>query len=63
MTMKDMCEKIVEADFLTDEVGNKPTAEEIFNYSPTGELSQVFEWYNKACVILGKATEKARGES
>ena len=42
-----MCDTIVEADFLTIE-GRKPTAEEIFNYSPTGELSEVFNWYYTA---------------
>lgn len=49
LSMKDICEHIVKADLF-----EKPlTAEEIFNYSPTGELSRVFEWYAIACKVLG----------
>ncbi len=51
-TMKDMCETIVEADFLRSPDGTPPTAEQIFNYSPTGELFDVFFWYETARTIL-----------
>ena len=47
-----MCEAIVEADFLRKKDGAAPTAEEIFNYSPTGELSKIHEWYEIAKEML-----------
>lgn len=53
MTMKEMCELIARADFLRKDDGTAPTAEEIFNYSPSGELFMVFAWYEKAKCILG----------
>ncbi len=52
ITAKEMCQTIVRADFLRDADGVAPTAEEIFNYSPTGDLSKMFEWYEVAKVIL-----------
>ena len=51
-TVKEMCEEILKADFLEDKNGKKPTtAEDIWNYSPTGELSKVFEWYEIAKIL------------
>ena len=51
-TGKEMCEEILKADFLTYNNGKKPTTgEEIWNYSPTGELSKVFEWYEIAKIL------------
>lgn len=59
LTMRDLCEHIVKADILQFNDGTSPTAEEIFNYSPSGELSQVFVWYEIACEVLGhKADEQ-----
>jgi hypothetical protein len=55
-----MCETIVKADFLRNKDGSAPTAHEIFEYSPTGELSRVFEWYQIAQAIL---EEKAKLEN
>jgi hypothetical protein len=52
VTMKQMCEHIVKADLLERPDGTKPTAKEIFNYSSTGELYMVFEWYKMACEVL-----------
>ena len=53
VTMKTRCEHIAKAGFVT--VDDRPaTPEEIFNYSPTGELSQVFFWYRIAVVLLGE---------
>jgi hypothetical protein len=53
LTMKDMCEHIVKANFLFHKgTDNLFSAEEIFNYSPTGELFMVFEWYRYACILL-----------
>lgn len=54
LTMRQMCEHIVKADILKDQHGIKPTAKEIFNYSPTGELSEIWIWYNIACKKIGK---------
>ncbi len=55
ITMKEMCETIIKADFLRRDDGSAPTAEEIFSYSPTGELFTIFEWYWQAVGILGEA--------
>ena len=52
MTMKEMCEKIVESDILRKPNGEAPTAREIFEYSPSGELFMVFEWYDKAVEVI-----------
>lgn len=54
ITMKAMCEHIVKADFIENKDDTKPTAEELFNYSPTGELYMVFEWYKMACILIGE---------
>lgn len=53
ITIKQMCEHIVMADILEKADGTKPTAEQIYTVSPTGELWQVFEWYKMACEKLG----------
>lgn len=52
MTMKEMCEKIVESDILRKPNGEAPTAREIFEYSPSGELFMVFEWYDMAVEVI-----------
>lgn len=52
ITMKQMCEHIVKAGILERPDGTKPTAKEIFDYSPRGELYMVFEWYKTACEVL-----------
>jgi hypothetical protein len=52
ISMKDMCETIVESHLLMRPDGTPPTAEEIFNYSPTGELYMVFEWYEMALILI-----------
>lgn len=56
-TGKQMCEHIVKADFLRKKDGSRPTADEIWRYSPTGELFMVFAWYEAACKILGSAPQ------
>ena len=50
-TGKEMCETIVEA---WEKVGieKHPTAEELWNYSPTGELSEIFFLHDWAMVTL-----------
>jgi hypothetical protein len=45
MTYKEMCETIAAANILKFQDGTQPTAEQIFNYSPTGELFMIPEWY------------------
>jgi hypothetical protein len=57
MTGKQMCEKIVEADILRKSDGTAPTAEEIWNSSSTGELYQVFMWFEQAQIVLDFKTE------
>jgi len=53
-TMKEMCEHIVKADIVQfKDNKTSPTAEEVFNYSPSGELYMVFQWYNEACDKIG----------
>ncbi len=56
-TFQEMCEIIAEANhrrpflrFVDD--GSLPTAEEIFHYSPTGELAKLFDWYEMAECVL-----------
>jgi hypothetical protein len=56
--MQEMCETIVKADFLRRKDGTAPTAREIFDYSPTGELFMVFEWYQTAKLILESREER-----
>ena len=59
-TFEQMCATIVEAGFLRKKTGELLTAQEIFNYSPTGELYMLFEWYELAVKILAaKASLRA----
>lgn len=53
MTFKDMYEKIVESGIFPG-----LSAEEIYNYSPTGKLGMIPAWYNEARFKLGEITEK-----
>lgn len=46
VTFQQMCKEIAESKMLTKRDGTHPTALEIFNYSPTGELFMVYEWYS-----------------
>ena len=48
MTYKEMCEVIEKSKILVRSDGSHPTAEEIFKYSPSGELFMVHEWYARA---------------
>jgi hypothetical protein len=52
MTCKEICEVIVAADILRKRSGTAPTAEEIFGYSPTGELFMLGEWFAQAKHVL-----------
>jgi hypothetical protein len=51
MTFKQMCETIVKARRLLDP-NDTATAEQIYDYSPTGELFQIHFWYAEAIVAL-----------
>lgn len=53
-TMNEMCETIVESGILRKKDGSELTPEEIYNYSPTGELFMIFIWYGEALVRLGR---------
>ena len=56
-TFREMCETIAHAHFLIKKNGSYATAEEIFNYSPTGELWMIFHWYEVAIFVNSKRTE------
>ncbi|WP_146153576.1 hypothetical protein [Adhaeribacter arboris] len=56
-TFKDMCALIEEAQILEVD-GKFATAQQIFNYSPTGELYRIQEWYLMALTVLGKVTQE-----
>ena len=52
LTMRDMCEVIERAGIVRNREQNRlATASEIFNYSPTGELDMVFDWYEQALEV------------
>jgi len=57
MTMKEMCEKIVKADFLKMKDDRPATAREIFEHSSNGELFQIYGWYDQARLVLDEITE------
>lgn len=48
-TVKQICEHIAKAEILH---GN-PTPIQIWNYSPTGELFMLSEWFQMACEKIG----------
>lgn len=54
VTGRMMCEHIVKADFLRfkGKDSKAPTADEIWSYSPTGELLMIADWYLEACALL-----------
>jgi hypothetical protein len=52
ITIRQMCEHIEKAEILAFKDGSRPTAKQIFNYSPTGELYKIWDWYDMACFIL-----------
>ncbi len=60
MTLGDMCKEIADSEMLTKKDGTHPTAEEIFNYSPTGELFMVFQWYQELQLIKDGVNKLAR---
>lgn len=59
MTCKEICEIIEEAKILFHPDNTPLTAEEIFNYSPTGELYMLQYWY---VIATEKLKRKKEGE-
>jgi len=59
MTMQDLCEVIAKANVLEKADGTPLTAREVFDYSPTGELSDIFFWYPVAVGILADRGDEA----
>lgn len=41
-SIKEMCQFIIDHDIFT----KKFTSQELYEYSPTGELSKIFDWYD-----------------
>ena len=55
LSCKVMCEHIAKAKFLKDTRTDQfLTAEEIYNYSPTGELVMIGEWFETAIRRIGE---------
>ncbi len=54
MTYREMCEAIERAGIVRRADGTAPTEREIFEYSPTGELDRVHEWYAMALLKEGQ---------
>tara|TARA_R110000868_G_C10896154_1_gene763963 strand:+ start:459 stop:668 length:210 start_codon:yes stop_codon:yes gene_type:complete len=49
ITYENACEVIAESGILMNKSnGKNPTASEVFNYSSTGELYMIPEWYKEA---------------
>ena len=48
----DICEVIETSGILKKKDGSNPSAIEIFNYSPTGELFMINEWFDIALMKL-----------
>lgn len=61
VTGKEMCETVVEAFKKVGIIGH-PTAEQIWKYSPTGELSEVFFMYDWAMITLGRREKSIYSE-
>jgi hypothetical protein len=53
MTYKYMCELI--SKYWAEAKGVNKTPEEIWNYSPTGELYMIHEWYEEAKEYYSRA--------
>lgn len=57
MTYMEMCKTIEKAAILTRRDGSKPTANEIWNYSPSGEIYMLHVWYGIAVAALSTKEE------
>jgi len=52
ISFKDKCEIIEKSKLLQNKDGTYPTAEEVFNYSPTGALYEIEDWFFAAAIKL-----------
>lgn len=52
ITGRRMCETIARANILVKSDGTSPTPEEIWKYSPAGELFEIPGWYMAALIAL-----------
>jgi hypothetical protein len=52
LTLKRVCTIIEKSKVLIKNDGTNPTADEIWNYSPTGELFMIWEWWYQAKMKL-----------
>lgn len=57
---KHMCETIAVAEIMQNKDGTLMTAEEIFNYSATGELFSVHIWYLMSLQKTGKLRDEIK---
>ena len=51
MTGKEMCDFIAKHNIMEHDDGTPFTAEDYWNYSPTGELAMVYVWYEMALAL------------
>lgn len=62
LTFEKVCIILEKAKTLTKPDSTHPTADEIFNYSPTGELFMIWEWWFQTRVgLLLKAIVESDG--
>lgn len=61
--LREMCDLIVAERILEKPDGSPYTAEEIHNSSPTGELYQIYEWYDLAMLHRLQREDRAVGKS
>ncbi len=52
LILNEMCKVIEKSGILVFDNGENPTASEIFNYNLTGELWQIFFWYEEAKALI-----------
>lgn len=60
LTMRQMCEIIEKSNILVLDNGESPTAVQIFNYSPSGELFEIFSWYALAKQVDEASTNQGK---
>jgi hypothetical protein len=51
LTWRDACRYISDSKCLKKSDDTHPTADEIWNYSPTGELGSIFDWLALAVIV------------
>lgn len=62
LTFEKVCTILEKSKTLTKSDGTHPTAKEIWNYSPTGELFMIWEWWFRLRLeLLLKAITESDG--